>query len=384
MYNNITKQKFDDLKKKNTVTVLAIETSCDETAVSIVRNGTIVLSDILYSQIDTHSVFGGVVPEIASRAHAEKILPLIDASLKEAKLTFSDIDALAVTYTPGLVGALLVGVSAAKALSFAYNIPLIKVNHIEGHICANFLSGNVLLKPPFCAVVVSGGHTAIYNVTDYTTYNYIGGTTDDAIGEAFDKVARFLNLPYPGGPQIDKLAQKGQANISFFKNQKTVSPDFKLSYSGLKTAVINYIHNFNQRFCHGDGGIAKIKAYKNPSKVACKNFGNTSVPVTKSAEINMSDLCASFTATACDLLIETVISAAKKHNLNTIALAGGVAANTYLRTNLPKTAEKHNISVVIPPLRFCTDNAAMIASRAYFAIKKGQDLAGLDLNAGIA
>ena len=350
MHTDIIKHKFDGLKNKDNVIVLAIETSCDETAVSIVRNGTNVLSDILYSQIDMHSVFGGVVPEIASRAHAEKILPLVDTSLKEAKLTFFDIDAIAVTYAPGLVGALLVGVSAAKALSFAYNIPLIKVNHIEGHICANFLDSKNSLKPPFCAVVVSGGHTAIYNVTDYTSYTYIGGTTDDAIGEAFDKVARFLNLPYPGGPQIDKLAQKGQANINFFKNQKTANSDFKLSYSGLKTAVINYIHGMRQ----------------------------------KGEKIHLLNLCASFTATAFDLLINTAIAAAKKYNLNTIVLAGGVAANTYLRTNIPKIAEKHNITVVIPPLRFCTDNAAMIASRAYYAVKKGQDLAGLDLNAGIA
>ncbi|MCL2370852.1 MAG: tRNA (adenosine(37)-N6)-threonylcarbamoyltransferase complex transferase subunit TsaD [Firmicutes bacterium] len=349
MYTSNTKEKFDKLIGRDNITILGIETSCDETAVSIVRNGTTVLSDILFSQIDTHSIFGGVVPEIASRAHAEKILPLIDSALKDAKLTFNDIDAIAVTYAPGLVGALLVGVSVAKSLSFAYNIPLIKVNHIEGHICANFLGANSNLVPPFCAVVVSGGHTAIYNVKDYVTYEYLGGTTDDAIGEAFDKVARFLNLPYPGGPQIDKLAQSGQANINFFKNQKSISSEFKLSYSGLKTAVINYIHGMRQR----------------------------------GEDINLPDLCASFTATACDLLIDTVVAAAKKHKLKTIALAGGVAANTYLRTNLPIVASKQNISVVIPPHKYCTDNAAMIASRAYFAIKKGQDIAGLDLNAGI-
>ena len=348
MYNQKTKNKPKNLMTKDEVIVLGIETSCDEMAVSVVRNGKDVLSDILYSQTDVHSLYGGVVPEIASRAHTDKIIPLIDSALFEAGLSLMDIDAIAVTTNPGLIGALIVGVSAAKALSYAGNIPLIGVNHIEGHICANFV-GNNSLEPPFVAVVVSGGHTAIYQVSDYTSYTYLGGTSDDAIGECFDKVARVLGLPYPGGPQIDKLSKTGQATISLYKDKKSVRDDLMLSYSGLKTAAINYLHNAKQK-------------------------GET---------VALNDFCASLTVAAVDLLVDTAILAAKKVGLRTIALAGGVAANGYLRSRLLEVAGRDNIKVSIPPLRYCTDNAVMIASRAYYSIKKGQNLCGLDLNAGL-
>jgi len=362
MYKQRITKKFSKLQSQPIVTVLGIETSCDETAISIVRNGTEVVSDILYSQADTHSIYGGVVPEIASRAHAEKIIPLVETVLGGAKLTLGDIDAIAVTTNPGLIGALIVGVSAAKALSYAAQIPLVSVNHIEGHICANFLecepnsqatsgeyNSHTAPAPPFVAVVVSGGHTAIYRVDDYTVYTYLGGTSDDAIGECFDKVARVLGLPYPGGPEIDRRAKLGSPSISLYKKPKVVRSDHKLSYSGLKTAAINYLHNIKQK-------------------------GET---------VDINDFCASLTAAAVDLLIDTVISATLKSGLDTIAIAGGVAANSYLRDKLPKIAETHGISVKIPPLKHCTDNAAMIASRAYYSIKKGQDLCDLDLNAGI-
>lgn len=342
MYN-VTKQ-FEKLKNKENVTVLAIESSCDETAVAVVKNGREVLANVISTQIEIHRRFGGVVPEVASRNHTLAIISAVDEALKKSGMSFDDIDAIAVTYGAGLIGALLVGVSSAKALAYSLNKPLIKVNHIEGHICANYVEHKDL-EPPFVALVASGGHTNIVKVNDYTEFELLGSTTDDAIGEAFDKVARLLGLPYPGGPEIDRLSKQGEANISFF-TKKGVKADYSLSYSGLKTAVVNYLHNKEQ----------------------------------KNEEINKADVCASMTKCAVDMLVDTAVSAVENSGLKTVVLAGGVACNSYLREKMKTEGEKCGFNVYYPAPILCTDNAVMIGSRAYYAIKRGEDLAGLDLN----
>jgi len=348
MYQTIVAKKFKALKTKKEVIVLGIETSCDETAVSIVKTGRQVLSNVIFSQIAMHQKFGGVVPEVASRNHVLKINSVIDEALQVAGLDLKDIDAIAVTYGAGLAGALLVGVSAAKALSYALEIPLIKVNHIQAHICANFIAfSDKELKPPFLAIAASGGHTSLVVVDDYNYYNPLGGTQDDAIGEAFDKVARVLGLGYPGGPEIDKLAKIGEPNIKFFKQDKKAAKDYRLSYSGLKSAVVNYLNTARM----------------------------------KNEQINIENVCASFSVAAVDTLVHTAIYGAEQQKLKTIALAGGVAANSYLRQKMIAEATKQNIKVFIPPLNLCTDNAAMVASRAYFSIKQSLHLADLTLNA---
>ena len=341
-----TTEKFNMLQNKEVVTVLGIESSCDETAAAVVRNGREVLSSVISTQIEIHRRFGGVVPEVASRNHTMAINSVIDEALKKANLTLSDIDAIAVTYGAGLVGALMVGVTAAKALSYAANIPLVKVNHIEGHIAANFVAFPTL-NPPFFALVASGGHTSLLDVGDYNKYQLLGSTKDDAIGEAFDKTARLLGLPYPGGPEVDRLAKLGKNNIRFFHANKGVSKDFSLSYSGLKTAVVNYIHNARQR----------------------------------GEEIVVEDVCASLTHAAVDVLTETAISACRECGRKTMVLAGGVASNSYLRQSLAQRGQAEGIEVLVPPPVHCTDNAVMIASRAYFSIRKGEDLADLTLTA---
>jgi len=342
-FNNLTQRA----KENKSIIILGIETSCDETAVAVVKNGRQILSNVIASQIDIHQKFGGVVPEVASRNHTLAINSCIDKALKDTGVIIGDIDAVAVTYGAGLLGALLVGVSSAKALAYTLQIPLIKVNHIEAHICANFIE-YPNLTPPFLAVAASGGHTSLYEVLDYNKFVPIGGTTDDAIGEAFDKVARLLGLPYPGGPEIEKQAQQGKPTINFFKNSKAYyNKDLSLSYSGLKTAVVNYINNAKQR----------------------------------GEKLNVADICASFTKQAVDMLVDTTIYAVKNKGIKNIALAGGVAANNHLRQSLITEAEKISVSVFIPPSILCTDNAAMIASRAYFSIKSGEDLADLTLNA---
>ena len=346
MYHKTVTEKFNTLAHKKQIVILGIETSCDETAASVVINGRQVLSNTIASQIEIHRKFGGVVPEVASRNHILAVNSVIEQSLKTANVTFADLDAIAVTYGAGLLGALLVGVSAAKALSFALNIPLIKVNHIEAHVCANAIAFPQL-KPPFLSIAASGGHTGFITVNDYNNYTLLGGTVDDAIGEAFDKVARVLGLPYPGGPEIDKLAKQGNATIDFFKHHKGIDKNLRLSYSGLKTAVINYLHKARQR----------------------------------GEEVPIADVCASFTVAAVDTLVETALYAAQERGLKTIVLAGGVAANSYLRQRLQQEASAKNIDVCIPPFDLCTDNAAMVASRAYFSIKAGSDLADLTLNA---
>ncbi len=323
--------------------ILGIESSCDETAAAVVRDGREVLSNVISSQIDIHKKFGGVVPEVASRKHLEIINSVIDDALKEANVTFDDIDAIGVTYAPGLVGALLIGVSTAKALAFALNKPLIGVHHIRGHICANFIEHKDL-KPPFVCLVASGGHSHIVLVEDYTKFKILGQTRDDAAGEAFDKVARVLGLGYPGGPKIDKAAKDGDENAIFFKRVSFGKDSYDFSFSGIKTGVINYLHNLEQK-------------------------GET---------YNTNDVAASFQKSVVDVLTDNLIKAAKDYGINKVALAGGVASNSKLREELDK--KRGDIEVFYPSPIYCTDNAAMIACSAYYEILSGKT-SDLSLNA---
>ncbi len=302
------------------ILTLGIETSCDETSVAVVKNGREVLSNIIDTQIPIHEKYGGVVPEIASRNHVEAISRVTKFALSTANVELEDIDAVTPTYGPGLVGALLVGVSYAKALSYAIKKPLVGVNHIEGHIAANYLTYKEL-KPPFLCLLISGGNTAIINVKDYTEFEVLGKTRDDAVGEAFDKVARVVGLDYPGGPKVDKLAKEGTANISLPKTHFENSLDF--SFSGIKTAVININHN--------------------------------------TQNINRANLCASFEKAVTEVLIENIQQALKQTGLKTLAIAGGVSANSYIRQAI-LNLENENLKVYMPDLKLCTDNAAMIAS----------------------
>ncbi len=328
--------------KENPI-ILGIETSCDETSAAVLRGGEL-LSNVISSQIEIHRRFGGVVPEIASRNHLTAILPVIDEALEKAGVRKTDIDAIGVTYGAGLVGALLVGVSAAKALSYALGIPLYAVNHIEAHIAANYIS-DPLLKPPFLSVVASGGHTGVCRVDGRNDFTMIASTTDDAIGEAFDKVARALGLPYPGGPEIDRAARDGNPDIKFMDKKHGKAGE--LSYSGLKTAVVNYLHNLEQR----------------------------------GEQPNVSDVCASFQKTAVDMLVDCAVAAVRKTSISTVAAAGGVSANSYLRRKLSEEGEKNGFRVSFPPLSLCTDNAAMVAVRALDMMRAGVEPARLDLNA---
>ncbi len=304
---------------KNTI-ILGIESSCDETSVAVLKNGREILSNVINSQIKIHEIYGGVVPEIASRNHVEVINQVTKQALNEANITWKNIDAIACAYGPGLVGALLVGVSYAKALSFALDRPLIGVNHIEGHIAANYIA-HMELEPPFICLVISGGHTHLVYVKDYTKFEILGKTRDDAIGEAFDKVARIVGLGYPGGPKVDKLALDGKAII---KLPKTHFDNLDFSFSGLKTAVLNLYH--------------------------------------KEPNINKADLCASFEKVATEVLVENTLKAAKQLNVSQIALAGGVSANSYIRKEFIKLEEEYGIHVYYPEIALCTDNAAMIAA----------------------
>ncbi len=308
---------------------LGIESSCDETSVAVVKNGREILSNIIDTQIPIHEKYGGVVPEIASRNHIEAISRVTKKAIEEAKISLEEIDAITPTYGPGLVGALLVGLSYAKALSFAINKPLVGVNHIQGHISANYITYKDL-KPPFICMMMSGGNTQIIHVKDYTEFEILGKTRDDAIGEAFDKVARVVGLGYPGGPKVDKLAKEGSANI---KLPKTHFENMDFSFSGIKTAVINLHH-------------------KNP-------------------EVNKADLCASFEKTVTEILIENIEKAIKLTGIKTIVLAGGVSANSYIRKKF-MDLEKENIKIYMPDLKLCTDNAAMIASAGYYNYINGK------------
>ena len=331
--------------KGDDILILGIESSCDETAASVVRNGRTVLSNVISSQIDLHTLYGGVVPEIASRKHIENILPVIDEALRQANVKLEEIDAVAVTYGPGLVGALLVGVSAAKALAWANDKPLIGVNHLEGHVFANFLNDKDL-EPPFMALVVSGGHTALLKVTDYNSFELLGQTRDDAAGEAFDKVARAIGLGYPGGPKIDKLAKEGNPQAIDFPRAKVDGSAFDFSFSGVKSAVLNYLNGCEM----------------------------------KQIEVNRADVAASFQQAVVDVLVERGIRAAKQLGENRIAVAGGVASNSALRAAMTERCQQEGIELCYPSPIFCTDNAAMIAVQGYYEYMAGTR-SGLDLNA---
>ena len=320
------------------IIILGIESSCDETSVAVVKNGREVLSNVINTQISIHELYGGVVPEIASRNHVENISPVMKEALKEANIEIDDVDGIACTYGPGLVGALLVGVSYAKALSYAANKPLIGVNHIQGHIAANYITYKDL-KPPFLTLLISGGNTQLVLVKDYTEFEILGKTRDDAVGEAFDKIARVIGLGYPGGPKMDKLAQEGTPNIVL---PKVHIDGLDFSFSGLKTAIINLHH--------------------------------------KTPDINKADLAASFEKDVAEILLENTKKAVKETNINKIALAGGVSANSYIRKAFKELEEKENIKVYYPELKLCTDNAAMIASAGYYNFLKG-NFSDLKLNA---
>lgn len=325
--------------------ILAIESSCDETAVAIVEDGKKVLSSIVATQIEEHRLYGGVVPEIASRRHCESIVSVTDEALKQADMSLDDVDAIAVTYAPGLIGALLVGVNFAKGLSLAKNKPLIPVHHIRSHIAANYIVHNDL-KPPFLCLVVSGGHSHIIEVKDYTDFNVIGRTRDDAVGEAFDKAARAMGYCYPGGVEIDKSAQLGNKDAYKLPHPKVDGSEFDFSFSGLKTAVLNLLNNSAQ----------------------------------KGIEINKNDLSASFQHTVCDIISDKLMSAAKQYGYTDIVVAGGVCANSGLRERLTNECQKRSYKLYMPPLKYCGDNAAMVGSQAYYEYQKG-NVAGLDLNA---
>lgn len=320
------------------ILILGIESSCDETAAAVVKNGREVLSNVISSQIEIHEKFGGVVPEIASRNHVEAISNVVKKALKEANVKLEDIDAISCTYGPGLVGALLVGVSYAKALAYVSNKPLIGTNHIEGHIAANYITHKEL-KPPFLAFVISGGHTHMVHIKNYKEFEIIGKTRDDAIGEAFDKVARVIGLGYPGGPKIDKLSKEGKPNIQL---PKTHFENLDFSFSGIKTAVINLNH--------------------------------------KTPDLNKADLAASFQKAVTEVLIENALKACEKLNIKTIALAGGVSASSYIRKEFQKLEETKGMKIYYPEPILCTDNAAMIASAGYYNYINGIT-STLDLNA---
>lgn len=326
------------------IIILGIESSCDETACAIVRNGREILSNVIASQADFHEEYGGVVPELASRMHVDAVYPCIKSSLKEANLKWDDIDAVAVTYGPGLVGALLVGLSAAKGICEIHNKPLVGVNHLLGHICANYLCFDKL-EPPFLCLCVSGGNTQIVKINDYTDLEVLGRTRDDAAGEAIDKIARVIGLGYPGGPKMDKAGQGGDANaFSFPKAKMGDSLDF--SFSGIKTAALNLI---------------------NESKM-------------KGIDINVSDFAASYQTHIANVLSTNVVKACEKTGIKTICLAGGVSANSFLRQKMDDISKKNNINIYYPSLSLCTDNAAMIASAGYYEFINGKR-DNLNLNA---
>lgn len=339
-------EKIKTFAIKEKPLILGIETSCDETAVSLVYNGREVLADEIISSAASHAVFGGVVPEIASRAHTTAILTATDRALKTAGKKLADIDAVAVTYGAGLLGALLVGVSFAKALAYLLGVPLVPVSHIRGHVAAAYIADKAL-EPPFMNILASGGHTALIAVESYTEMKVLGSSIDDAAGEAFDKVARVLGLSYPGGPSVEKLAKEGQNTVKLPKMLSHYEGgEYDFSYSGLKTAVINYVHNAEQ----------------------------------KGEEWKKEDVAASFQHAAIDVLVDKAIKAAKRFGYKTIAVTGGVAANGYLRETLAEAASKNGFKYVIPEKRICTDNGSMIGAEGYIQYKRG-NFADLTLNA---
>ena len=333
------------METKKDILILAIESSCDETAAAVVKNGRTVLSNIISSQIALHTLYGGVVPELASRKHIEKINPVIEEALSTAGVGLSDIDAIGVTYGPGLVGALLVGVAEAKAIAYAAKKPLVGVHHIEGHVSANYIE-NPDLEPPFLCLVVSGGHTHLVLVKDYGVYEVIGRTHDDAAGEAYDKVARAIGLGYPGGPKVDALAKEGNSHAIFFPRAHIEGAPFDFSFSGLKSAVLNYLNS-------------------------CQMKGE---------EINQADVAASFQQAVVDAVVERAQAAAYEFHMERVALAGGVAANSSLRAAMEQACAKRGLKFYRPSPIFCTDNAAMIGTAAYYEFQKGIR-SNLELNA---
>ncbi len=343
-YESACREKLKTLQAKPSVRILALETSCDETAASIVENGRQIVSNVVFSQIDLHALYGGVVPEIASRAHVEACDRVVDQALKEAGMTLNDMDALAVTYGPGLVGALLTGVSCMKGLAYASRLPLVPVNHIEGHVSANYLS-HPDLKPPFLCLVVSGGHSHLIEIADYGVYHLLGQTQDDAAGEAFDKAARVLSLPYPGGPRLDELAKEGDPT-AFPLPRPHPEGRYDYSFSGLKTAFVNEAHKLSQQ----------------------------------GKPLPRADMAASFREAVVSSLCEKALLAARETHAPALALAGGVSANSLLRERMQFLCHQAGIPLYMPRLSLCTDNAAMIASAAYYRLMRGE-IAGLDLNA---
>ena len=333
------------MKEKKDILILWIESSCDETAASVVRNGREVLSNVISSQIALHTLYGGVVPEIASRKHIEKINVVIEQALSEAQMTLDDLDAIGVTYGPGLVGALLVGVSEAKAIAYAKKLPLIGVHHIEGHISANYIE-NKDLEPPFACLVVSGGHTHLVIVKDYGKYEIVGRTRDDAAGEAFDKVARAIGLGYPGGPKIDRVSKEGNPDAIAFPRAKVADSAYDFSFSGLKSAVLNYLNG-------------------------CKM---------KNIPIVQADVAASFQKAVVDVLVDHAMHAVEEYGFKKFAIAGGVASNSALRAAMEEACRKRGVAFYHPSPVFCTDNAAMIGSAAYYEYLAGTR-SGWDLNA---
>ena len=336
---------MDENAIEKDIYILAIESSCDETAAAVVKNGREVLSNVISSQIELHKLYGGVVPEIASRKHIEKINQVIQEALDTAHMTLDDLDAIGVTYGPGLVGALLVGVAEAKAISYAKGLPLVGVHHIEGHISANYIE-NKDLEPPFLCLVVSGGHTHLVMVRDYGEVEILGRTHDDAAGEAFDKVARAIGLGYPGGPKIDALAKEGNPEAIPFPRARIEDSPYDFSFSGVKSAVLNYLNG-------------------------CQMKGE---------EVNRADVAASFQKAVCDVLVEHSMHAARDHGVKKFAIAGGVASNSTLREAMRQACERRHIAFYHPSPILCTDNAAMIGAAAYYEYKKGVRH-GLDLNA---
>ena len=325
--------------------ILAVESSCDETAVAIVEDGRRVLADEIASQVELHRLYGGVVPEIASRKHIEAIYALADQALETAGMTRQDIDAVAVTYAPGLIGAVLVGVNFAKAAALALDVPLIPVHHIRGHIAANYLAYPDL-EPPFLCLVASGGHSLIVDVEDYTTFHILGGTRDDAAGECFDKVARLLGMPYPGGAALDKMAQTGDDRKYPMPHTKLSGNPLDMSFSGLKTAAINLIHNSQQ----------------------------------KGEELDIPSLCASFSLAVSDMLVPRTMEALKQTGRTRLAIAGGVAANSRIRADFQRETRQKGVELYMPPLKLCGDNGAMIGAQAYYEYLAGVR-AGQELNA---
>ncbi|MDJ1110235.1 tRNA (adenosine(37)-N6)-threonylcarbamoyltransferase complex transferase subunit TsaD [Macrococcoides caseolyticum] len=328
------------MNNEKDITILAIETSCDETAASVVRNGYEVLSNIVNSQIESHKRFGGVVPEVASRHHVENITMVIEETLVEAHMTWEDIDAVAVTEGPGLIGALLVGINAAKALALAHSKPLIPVHHIAGHVYANHIEERLTF--PMLALVISGGHTELVLMKDHMAFEVIGETRDDAVGEAYDKVARTIDLPYPGGPHVDRLAASGEDVLEF---PRPIMDDYDFSFSGLKSAVINKLHNLNQK------GIS----------------------------YNKEDVAASFQASVIDVLTTQTFKALEDYDIKQLLICGGVAANRGIRARMEMMCDSNDVKLLIPPLNLCTDNAAMIGAAAYYQYIAGK-FGTMDLN----